>query len=62
MINTAKELLSHFNHSNINPDLIEHIRRFDEKMNEYSNELKAREEVIQEGLQLFATYFRGLWD
>lgn len=31
MINTAKELISHFNHSNINPDLIEHIRRFDEK-------------------------------
>jgi len=31
MINTAKELLSHFNHSNTNPDLIEHIKKFDEK-------------------------------
>jgi hypothetical protein len=40
----------------------ENIKKYNEKMNEYSNELKAREEVIQEGLQLFATYFRGLWD
>jgi hypothetical protein len=40
----------------------EQIAKHEQDFKVYSNDLKERQKIIQEGLDLFAKYFQGLWD